>query len=234
MRVGTVVVAVKERIIAPSEAQRSVRTSPIAPRAISETQGEAGAVSEVGIAIEDVPAVGSQAIRRAIEAVEVAGVRIRTVVVPVVLIVHLLFYITVLVVAANQDVPVIAIIGYDLIQIAVGALHDRQLRVAARQSQRGHKQEGQHRNPSGHPAHQVVVSRNGQHVGVPSLIEPPAWWRTRLLSRAVRSESVCVDAAMGICWWMASEPAYPAAFVIIIVRPCTSGIGPGGIGSLTR
>jgi len=120
------------------------------------------------------------------------------VVVPVVLVVDLFFYVTILVIAANQDIAVIAIVGYDLVQIAVRTFHDGQLRVAARQSQRGHKQEGQHRNPSGHPAHQVVESRIGQHVGVPSLIEPPAWWRTRLRSWAVRSESVCVDASAGI------------------------------------
>jgi len=133
------------------------------------------------------------------------------VVVPVVLVVDLFFYVTILVIAANQDIAVIAIVGYDLVQIAVRTFHDGQLRVAARQSQRGHKQEGQHRNPSGHPAHQVVESRIGQHVGVPSLIEPPAWWRTRLRSWAVRSESVCVDASAGILLMTGVRAEFPGS-----------------------
>lgn len=115
--------------------------------------------------------MGTEADGRTIKTVEVASVRIRTVAVPIVLAVHLFFDISIFVITANQDVAIVAVVRYDLIQVTVRSFQNGQLRVATRQPHRGDGQDGEHGNAAHHPCRERsggVSFRIGQHVGVPS------------------------------------------------------------------
>jgi hypothetical protein len=78
--------------------------------------------------------VTTNAYGRTIETVKIASIRVRAVIVPVVLTVHLLFYVSVLVIAADQYISIIAVIRDNLIQVAMRSFQGDQLRVAARQA----------------------------------------------------------------------------------------------------
>lgn len=103
-------------------------------------------------------------------------------VVPVVLVVHLLFHIAILIVTANQDVPVVAIIGHHLVHITMVALKRHELRVTAGGAEQDQHEYSQHRQTA--EAGKKGRSRAGrcarisQHVGFPSC-DAVDWPRSR-------------------------------------------------------
>ena len=230
-----------EGIIAPTESERCIRAIPVspgsvsAPTTVSKRQREAGVVPEIGIAVKQIPAIGGHSIGRAVKTVKISGVAVRTVVVPVVLIVDLFFYIPVFVVTAYQDIAIITVVGNNLIQVPVRALHDGQLGIAPGQTHGGNQHERQHRNPAGRPSWKAIRvggrCRVGQHVGFPSLIDASAVLRTRSCQAMNRSESICVDASRDILFSGDLESGAPGMHVRLVVRPCSSDIGPEGNGS---
>ena len=151
-----------ERVVSPPESERSVWAIPVSPRsvstpsAISQCQGESGAVSEVRIAVEQIPTVRSRSIRGAVEAVEIAGIAVGAMIVPVVLVVYLFLHVAVFVVAANKDIAFISIVGNHLVQVPVRAFHDGQLGVTPGQTQSGNQQEGHHRQAAGGPSNKAI------------------------------------------------------------------------------
>ena len=72
-------------------------------------------------------------IKRIVEAVEVSGIRIWSVIVPVVFVIHLFFDVAIFVVLTDDDVTIIVVVGYDLFQLAVLSLENGQLGVAPAQ-----------------------------------------------------------------------------------------------------
>lgn len=180
MRVRTVVRSPVEGIVPPTKPNRRVRTVPVSPRAESHGNRERRTVAPVGIAVKNIPAVRTNPHARAIETVKIPGVSKGTVVVPVVLGVNLLLHVTVFVIPADQNIAIVTIVSHDLVKVPVGPLQNRQLRIAARQAQGSHEKQGRNDHPAGHSAHQRVQRRNGQHVGISSSIDPPAYRRIRL------------------------------------------------------
>lgn len=91
-------------------------------------------------------------------------------IVPVILGVDFLFYVSILVIPTHEDVSIVLIIGNHLIQSAVRALKHRKLGIAARQAHRGHQKNGhQGHAPGKHTRHCAFrVARISQHVGFPS------------------------------------------------------------------
>jgi hypothetical protein len=110
-------------------------------------------MAPIGIAVKNIPAVGTDAHARAIETVKIPGVRKGTVVIPVVLGVNLLLHVTVFVIPANQNIPIITIVSHNLVEVPMGPLQNRQLRVAARQAQGSREKQGRNDHPAGHSAH---------------------------------------------------------------------------------
>jgi hypothetical protein len=92
--------------------------------------------------------------------------------VPVVLVVHLFFHIAIFIVTANQDVPVVAVVGHHLVYATMVALERNELRVAAGRAEQDQHEYGQHRNASeaGKKGRSRAgrCARIGQHVGFPS------------------------------------------------------------------
>lgn len=156
MRVRTVIGSPVEGIVSPTEPNRRVRAVPIPPRAESHGDRKRRTVAPIGIAVKNIPAVGTDSHARAIETVKIPGVREGTVVVPVVLGVHLLLYVTVLVIPADQNIAVITVVSHDLVKVPMGPLQNRQLRVAPRQTQGSHEKQDRNDHPAGHSAHQRV------------------------------------------------------------------------------
>jgi hypothetical protein len=68
-------------------------------------------------------------IKRIVEAVEVSGIRVRSVIVPVVFVIHLFFDVAILVVLTHNDVAVIYIVSFDSLQTAVLSLENGQLGI---------------------------------------------------------------------------------------------------------
>ncbi len=68
-------------------------------------------------------------IKRIVEAVEVSGIRVRSVIGPVVFVVHLFFDVAILVILTNEDIAVIYIVSFDSLQTAMLSLENRQLGI---------------------------------------------------------------------------------------------------------
>ena len=68
-------------------------------------------------------------IKRIVETVEVSGIRVRSVIVPVVFVIHLFFDVAILVVLTHNDVAVIYIVSFDSLQTAVLSLENGQLGI---------------------------------------------------------------------------------------------------------
>lgn len=130
MGVGAIVSTVSKgvRIVkaAISETESIIRGSPIAGSE-SETEREGG-IAVRGAAIHDIPAITTADIR-IIKAVEVPSISIRTVVVPIVLVVHLFFNVPVFVVFADQHITIVTVIDDYLIDTVVWHFNYRQLRI---------------------------------------------------------------------------------------------------------
>ncbi|NBW93854.1 MAG: hypothetical protein EBR20_05755 [Bacteroidetes bacterium] len=113
-------------------------------------------MAPIGIAVKNIPAVGTDSHARAIETVKIPGVRKWTVVVPVVLGINLLLHITVFIIPADQNIAVITIVSHNLVKVPMGPLQNRQLRVAARQTQGSREKQSRNDHPASHSAHQRV------------------------------------------------------------------------------